>query len=610
MALFLRRVWSFARPYKARLLLGFLFGLIYALSNGALMFLVKWVVNLVFPGTGHFNLIEQLDRAPAIIRPITHVLGIWLSHFKAPTSRSEQIFLICLLPALAFVRVISGYLNVYFANWAAVRAIADLRARLFDHIQNLPLSFFSTAKTGELVGRIISDTFAIHSIIANSMSSLIRDPLTVFTLLFVLMAQPETRKLTLISIVVLPVCIVPMRIYGSKVRKSARAMQSHMAELNSVMHESFTGNRIVKAYNLESTMLAQFKEATKKFVGHMMRVVRANEIPSQLTEFAGIVGVALVLLYAIFQTNPATPGDFVSFIISIVVMYQPIKSLVKLQNQLHQAASASERVFELLEIQSTIKDPPNPLPLKAANADIEFREIEFAYDEKPVLRGINLKVKAGRLVAVVGGNGSGKTTLTNLLLRFYDPQRGAVLIGGTDIRQVAIKDLRSQIAIVAQGTILFHNTIRNNIAVGRPGATDAEIETAARHAYAHDFILEKPQGYETIIGEKGIALSGGQRQRLSIARAILRDAPILVLDEATSEMDAKGEHAIHTALEDLMRGRTTICIAHRLSTIQKADLIVVMDNGRIVETGTHAELIQRRGIYCKLYEMQFEAVMA
>src|ERR1051326_1142913 len=228
MALFLRRVWSFARPYKARLLLGFLFGLIYALSNGALMFLVKWVVNLVFPGTGHFNLIEQLDRAPAIIRPITHVLGIWLSHFKAPTSRSEQIFLICLLPALAFVRVISGYLNVYFANWAAVRAIADLRARLFDHIQNLPLSFFSTAKTGELVGRIISDTFAIHSIIANSMSSLIRDPLTVFTLLFVLMAQPETRKLTLISIVVLPVCIVPMRIYGSKSRNvRARKTSQH-----------------------------------------------------------------------------------------------------------------------------------------------------------------------------------------------------------------------------------------------------------------------------------------------------------------------------------------------------------------------------------------------
>jgi subfamily B ATP-binding cassette protein MsbA len=606
MALFLRRVWTFARPYKARLLLGFLFSLIYALSNGALMFVVKWVVNLVFPGSGHFNLIEQLERAPAFIRPLTKGLESWLSHIKGPTSRSEQVLLISLLPAIALVRVVSGYLNVYFANWAAVRAIADLRARLFDHIQNLPLSFFSTAKTGELVGRITSDTFAIHSTIANSMSSLIKDPFTVLILLAVLISQPETRKLTLVSMVVLPVCLVPMSIYAKKVRKSARAMQSHMAEINTVMHESFTGNRIVKAYNLENAMLEQFKEATRKFVGHMMRVVRANEIPSQLTEFAGVVGVALVLLYAVFQTSTATPGDFVSFILSIVVMYQPIKSLVKLQNQLHQAASASERVFELLEIQSTIKDPPNPLPLQAANADIEFRNIDFAYEQKTVLRNINIKVKSGQLVALVGKSGSGKTSLTNLLLRFYDPQSGVVSIGGTDIRQVTIKDLRNQIAVVAQGTILFHDTIRKNIAAGRPGASDAEIETAARHAHAHDFILEKPQGYETIVGEKGITLSGGQRQRIAIARALLRDAPMLVLDEATSELDAESGRFVHTALEKLMERRTTICIAHRLSTVQRADLIVVMEDGQIVETGTHAELLKAGGVYFKLCQLEFE----
>jgi len=609
MALFFRRIWTFARPYQARLILGFLFGLVYALSNGALMFLVKWVVNLVFPGSGNFNVIEQLDRAPAIIRPITHLLGIWLSHIQA-TSRSEQVLLICFLPALALVRVISGYLNIYLANWAAVRAIADLRARLFDHIQNLPLSFFSTARTGEITGRIISDTTVLHSVIANSMSSLVRDPLTVLTLLFVLTAQPETRKLTVISVAALVICLVPMRIYASKVRKSARAMQSHVAELNSVMHETFTGNRIVKAYNLEQTMLGKFKDATRKFVSQMMRIVRANEIPSQMTEFAGIVGVSLVLLYVIFQSNLATTGDFVSFILSIVLMYQPIKSLVKLQNQLHQADSASQKVFDLLELQSPIREPVNPVPLKAANADIEFQDIEFAYEEMPVLRGINLKVKAGQMIALVGGNGSGKTSLTNLLLRFYDPQRGAVLIGGTDIRQVAVKDLRNQIAFVSQGTILFHDTIRNNIALGKPGATDAEIEAAAKHACAHEFILEKPEGYQTMVGEKGIALSGGQRQRISIARAILRDAPIVVLDEATSEFDSKSERAFQSTLEEWMEGRTAICIAHRLSTVQRADLIVVLENGRIVEMGTHAELIQSRGVYCKLYELQFEPALA
>jgi subfamily B ATP-binding cassette protein MsbA len=424
------------------------------------------------------------------------------------------------------------------------------------------------------------------------------------------MSQPETRKLTVISVAALVICLVPMRIYASKVRKSARAMQSHVAELNSVMHETFTGNRIVKAYNLEQTMLGKFRDATRKFVSQMMRIVRANEIPSQMTEFAGIVGVSLVLLYVVFQSNVATTGDFVQFILSIVVMYQPIKSLVKLQNQLHQADSASQKVFDLLELQSPIREPVNPVPLKASNADIEFQDIEFAYEEMPVLRGINLKVKAGQMVALVGGNGSGKTSLTNLLLRFYDPQRGAVLIGGTDIRQVAVKDLRNQISFVSQGAILFHDTIRNNIALGKPGATDVEIEAAAKYAWADEFILERPEGYQTIVGEKGISLSGGQRQRISIARAILRDAPIVVLDEATSEFDSKSERAFQSTLEEWMEGRTAICIAHRLSTVQKADLIVVLENGRIVEMGTHAELIQLRGVYCKLYELQFEPALA
>jgi len=609
MALFFRRIWTFARPYQTRLFLGFVCSLIYALSTGALMFLVRWIANLVFPGSNHFSVVEQLDSAPAIIRPIAHQLGTWLSQIRG-TSKSEQVVLISILPAVMLVRALAGYLNIYLTNWAAVRAIADLRARLFDHIQNLPLSFFGTARTGEITGRIISDTNVLHSVVSTSMGSLIKDPFTVLALLAALLSQSATRKLTFISIVVLPVCLIPINIYARKVRKSARAIQGHIAELNTVMHETFTGNRIVKAYNLEETMLAKFKDATRKYVSQMMRVVRANEIPSQLTEFVGVLGVALVLLYVVFQPRPLTTGDFVSFVVSIVLMYQPIKSLTKLQNQLHQADAASQKVFDLLELQSAIREPVNPVPLKAANADIEFQDIEFAYEEMPVLRGINLKVKAGRMIALVGGNGSGKTSLTNLLLRFYDPQRGAVLIGGTDIRQVAVKDLRNQIAFVSQGTILFHDTIRNNIALGKPGATDAEIEAAAKHACAHEFIVEKPEGYQTMVGEKGIALSGGQRQRISIARAILRDAPIVVLDEATSEFDSKSERAFQSTLEGWMEGRTMICIAHRLSTVQKADLIVVLENGRIVEMGTHAELIQLRGVYCKLNELQFEPALA
>jgi ABC-type multidrug transport system fused ATPase/permease subunit len=288
------------------------------------------------------------------------------------------------------------------------------------------------------------------------------------------------------------------------------------------------------------------------------------------------------------------------------VIYQPIKALARLHNQLNQALAASQKVFEMLQIPSTVVDPPKPVPLEARGADIYFENVEFDYGDKPVFCGIDLRVKAGQMVALVGSSGSGKTTLANLLLRFYDPKRGAVRIGGTDIREVSIKDLRRQIALVAQETILFNDTIRNNIALGRPGASAVEIEAAARHAYAHEFIVQKPQGYDTIVGEKGAVLSVGQRQRITIARAILRDAPILVLDEATSALDTESERAVQAALEELMQGRTTICIAHRLSTIQNADVIVVLDKGRIVETGAHAQLILARGCYCRLYELQFE----
>jgi subfamily B ATP-binding cassette protein MsbA len=378
------------------------------------------------------------------------------------------------------------------------------------------------------------------------------------------------------------------------------------------MHEAFTGNRIIKAYNLESTVLKQFRETTRKYIGQAMRIVRANEIPSQVTEFLGGLGVALVLLYVVYFTDRSqtSAGDFLTFVLSIVIMYQPIKALTRLHNQLNQAASASSRVFELLDTANAVTDPAKPVVLRAVNADLHFEKIDFEYGDKPILRDVNLSVKAGQMVALVGSSGSGKTTLTNLLLRFYDPKKGRIRIGAIDIRETTVKELRHQISLVAQETILFNDTIRNNIALGRPGATNEEIETAAKHAFAQAFILEKPQGYDTIVGEKGAMLSAGQRQRLTIARAILKDAPILVLDEATSALDTESERAVQAALEQLMKGRTTICIAHRLSTIQKADLIVVLDAGRIVEMGTHPELVQTRGYYARLYELQFEPALS
>jgi subfamily B ATP-binding cassette protein MsbA len=607
MKIFFRRLWTYVRPYRARLSLGLLCGVLYALTNGLLILVIKVVVNLVF--SKEVSAAEMLGNAPGPIRPLAERLTEWLPALTAPESNAGYVLIISLVPAVMFLRSLFGYLNLYLMNWSAMRAVADLRTRLFGHLQNLSLGFFSQAKTGDLISRIVNDTHSLQVIISSSVGTMVKDPITVLVLLAVSLSQQPT--LTLVSLIVLPVCLVPINIYGRKARKSARAMQGHISDLTSLMHEAFTGNRVIKAYNLEETVLGQFRETTKKYVGQLMRVVRAVEIPSQLTEFLGALGIALVLLYVVFFTDRAntSAGDFVAFVLAIVVMYQPIKALTRLHNQLHQAAASSSRVFELLDMVSGIADPSAPVPLKAAHAEIRFENVDFDYGGKPMLRGINITVRPGEMVALVGKSGSGKTTITNLLLRFYDVKRGRVCIGNTDVRQVTLKDLREQIALVAQETILFNDTIRNNIALGRPGATDAEIEAAAQHAFAHDFIMQKPEGYNTLAGEKGAALSMGQRQRVTIARALLKNAPILVLDEATSALDTESERAVQAALDELMQGRTTICIAHRLSTIQKADLIIVLDEGRIIETGTHAELIQARGAYCRLYELQYEPAM-
>ena len=372
------------------------------------------------------------------------------------------------------------------------------------------------------------------------------------------------------------------------------------------MTEGFTGHRVIKAYNLETLVAEKFRENARRSVNLIMRITRATEMPSVLIEFFGACGLALMLGYVIRSSGERPQAeDFLQLLISIIYIYQPLKNLTRLQNQVVQARAATERVFELLATKNSVPEPTAPKILHAANADIEFQNLDFNYGEKTVLRGINLTVKAGQIVALVGASGSGKTTLANLLLRFYDPARGAIKIGGVDLRDISTRDLRNHIAVVAQENILFNDTIRRNIELGRLGATDDEIVTAAKHAYAFDFIEQKPQGFDTVIGEKGVVLSGGQRQRVAIARAVLKNTPILILDEATSALDTESERAVQAALDELMKGRTTICIAHRLSTILHANLIVVLDQGKIVETGTHAELVQRAGVYQKLYELQF-----
>jgi subfamily B ATP-binding cassette protein MsbA len=602
---FLLKIWGLARRYRGRLLLGVLMGVISGLIEPLMIASVVFVYGLIF----------QADKPVTAAVPaggtsmVPEFVRDWLASAQQALSGNlhahpwSAVALVALIPFVLLLRGIFSYLNIYFLQWAAIRTVTDLRIRLFDHLMNLSARFFNRHRTGELVSRVLGDTGALQNILSNAMAVLVKDPITLVGLLALLLYRAP--RLTLISVVIMPVCMVPIIIYNRKVRRSTRAMQTHSVELSNVMIESFAGNRIVKAYNLEATVVQRFKETAAKFISHYMRIVRSSEIPGPLLEVVGAIGLALVLLYliAIPPATRPTSSDFLLFVGGIFSMYRPLKNLTRLYNNLHQARVATERIFEFMAMQNDIPEPPRPKPLRAAGAAIEFDDVCFAYEGKPVLEGINLTVEPGQFVALVGASGSGKTTLTHLLLRFYDPSRGAIRIGGTDLREVTTRDLRNQIAVVTQETVLFFGSVRHNIELGRPGASQEEIVQAARHAYAYDFIMKMPEGFESIVAERGTSVSGGERQRIAIARAIVKNAPILILDEATNSLDAESERIVQTALEELMIGRTTLCIAHRLSTIQKADRILVMDGGRIVESGTHNELLQARGMYARLYEM-------
>ena len=605
MLAFLFKVWGLARPYRARLFLGVLTGVISGLFMPLLIQTIMFVYGTVFQSSDNGSSGLQMRYLPAFAQK-------WYSDARAAiegnlhTHQWAVTLLIAAIPIIMLLRGVCGYLNIYFLQWVSSRTIADLRTRLFAHLMNLSAGFYNDNSSGQLISRVMNDTGSLQNILSGATSVIVRDPVTLVSVIALLLWQQP--KLTLISVIVLPLCMIPISIYSRKVRRTSRELQAQSAELTQIMSEAFTGHRVVKAYNLENIVAGQFHDTARKTVGNYMRIIRAMEIPGPLIEFFGSCGVALLLAYLIqhSQSRP-NPEDFIQLVGSIFVMYQPMKNLTRLQNQIVQARAASERAFALLATESTVAEPAQPRLLRADNADIQFDRVNFSYGEKIALRDINLQIKSGQLVALVGASGSGKTTLSNLLLRFYDPQHGAIRIGGTDIREFTTRDLRSQMAVVAQETVLFNDTIRRNIELGRPGATNDEIVTAAKHAYAHEFIMEKPEGYDAVIGEKGVMLSGGQRQRIAIARAVLRNAPILILDEATNALDTESERAVQTALDALMTGRTTLCIAHRLSTILHADMIIVLDQGRIVETGSHDELIRRGGIYQKLYELQFSS---
>ncbi len=523
---------------------------------------------------------------------------------------NKNKFMLAMLPfaiiGIFLVKGIFYYNYSYLMDFVGQSIIKTMRVRLFEHLQSMQITFFYKTSPGEIISRIMNDVALIQNSVSKALIGTLKDLFQVIGLIGVIFYQDW--KLALISLFFLPMACYPIITFGRKYRRLSIKAQKLRAEVSSILHESIVGARIVKAFCMEERETARFSVKIDDLFQSLMRDVRASSLSHPIMEMMGGVGVALIVWYggAKVISGESTPGTFFSFLTALIMIYDPIKEVSKVNNALQKGLAACIRVFELLDLKPTIVDAPDAKTLGDEIQSIEFKDVHFGYDQNnpDVLKKINLMVRADEVVALVGPSGAGKTTLVNLIPRFFDVTGGSILINGEDIRQLTIKSLRGKMSLVTQDTILFNDTVKNNIAYGRPDCTEEEVRAAAEAAYATEFINKLPEGFDTEIGEAGAKLSGGQRQRLSIARALLNNTPLLILDEATSALDTESEQMVQKALNNLMQNRTTFVIAHRLSTIKRADRILVFEKGKIVETGSHDTLLEQGGLYNRLYTLQ------
>jgi ATP-binding cassette, subfamily B, bacterial MsbA len=573
-----RRLLVYVRPYWKLLVLAAVVLLLNSLAGLALPLAVRGVVDSALVN-GNYALLNRVTLA---------LLGLFV------------------------VQALLGFCQSYLVGWVGERVVTNLREALYAHLQNMPLSFFASARTGDLLSRLGNDVTTIQNAVTDVLLSLLSNGVTFIggTVIIFIMAW----RLTLIMLAVVPLAVIGMILLGRSVRKLSRQVQDALADLGATAEEAVAGVRIVKSFAREPHEVSRFTVGAERLFGLAVQRVRLRAILGPIIGLVAFTSIALVLWFGSREViaGRLTPGQLISFLLYTMMIASPIAVFTSLYSQFQQALGASERVFQLLDTAPELLDPPDTAtaampPIRGA---VEFQDVCFDYgdtdEERIVLRDINLRAAPGQVVALVGPSGAGKTTLVNLIPRFYDPTAGRILVDGHDIRDVGLRSLREQIGIVPQETALFSGSVRDNIAYGKLDATADEIEAAAHAANAAGFIHELTQGYDTLVGERGVKLSGGQRQRVAIARALLKNPRILILDEATSSLDSESEQAVHEALERLMRDRTTFVIAHRLSTITNADWIVVLDGGRIVEQGTHADLVGREGgLYRRMHALQF-----
>jgi len=567
-----KRLLTLAKPHAIRFFIALFCMLIVGATTSALAFLVKPALDEIF-----------LKKNSVMLKWIPlAVVGIYLT------------------------KGVCSYVQTVLMNFIGQRVVADLRAALYRKIQTQSLAFFTKNPTGLLMSRITNDVGFIQGAVSEAVTALLKDSFTLVCLVFVIFYRDW--QLAIIAMLVFPLAVYPIATFGRRMRQIASRTQVTLGSLTTLLQETISGTRIVKAFNMEEYENRRFAGENERLFRLNLKAASINAVSSPFMEFLGGIGISSIIFYGGYQViqGQSTPGTFFSFLTALIMLYEPVKRLINVNNTIQQGIAGAERVFGIIDLVPQIRNHPDAFPLPQISREIDIRAVDFHYEETPVLRAINLKIQTGEVVAFVGMSGGGKTTLVNLIPRFYDVTKGAIFIDGHDIRTVTVESLRGQIAIVAQQTILFNDTVRNNIAYGDIAKTEEQIIAAAKAANAHAFIMKMPKGYDTVIGEQGVKLSGGERQRISIARALLKDAPILILDEATSSLDSEAEIEVQDALDNLMKGRTTLIIAHRLSTIRNASRIVVLVNGQIREEGTHEYLLSCQGEYCRLYHMQFK----
>jgi subfamily B ATP-binding cassette protein MsbA len=601
------------RPYAGLFALAFILTAAVALFETARTALLKSIIDGL-PGSGA----PASTTSPAgTMVPIAKTLAskVDVQHY-IPAGQSPWPIIAGLLVLFTFIRAASEYLSSVLMWRIGVSIVVDLRRRLYDHILKQSAEFFGRHPTNSLTAHIINDAKEVQVAVSTLLADLLREGLT-FLALFSLVLVYNWR-LTMIALGMGPLIYLLTVRFGRRLRKIANSTQEGTEEVLDIAQETISGNRIVKAFGMEGFEQRRFRDALLHLGRTQVRAAYVVYLSSPILELFGVIIAAIFVLYAqrAIASGTMTVGMFAAYIVAIIQMYDPLRKMSRIQNYFQQAFAASSRIQNLLDDHTEKRDALGALDMPNLRDQIEFRDVSFKYTDSEletpagsrqdewVLKNVSLSVARGEMVALVGLSGAGKTTLTNLLMRFYDPNSGSIMIDGRDIREVKLDSLRSKMALVTQDVILFNDSVTDNIAYGRPDVDRDMLESAAKTAYAHDFILDRG-GYDTIIGERGVKLSGGERQRLAIARALLKDAPILILDEATSALDTQSERLVQHALSNLMKGRTTIVIAHRLTTIHRADKIVVLDRGRIVDEGTHEQLMAREGRYRDLYELQF-----